>query len=151
MLDIKFVKSNLEVVKKNLKLRNQVEKISWVDEITKNYDNSSQIKKELDTLRHKRNIISEEINLLKKQGKNISEKIKEIQELPHKIKELEENYERLTHDVKDKLMELPNILDKTVPVGKDDNDNKIIKKASKIPKFKFPVKDHTDLALNLKL
>ena len=69
MLDIKFVKSNQEVVKKNLKNRNQLEKINWVDEIIKNYDNSIKIKKELDELRHKRNAISEEINLLKKQGK----------------------------------------------------------------------------------
>ena len=62
MLDIKFVKSNQEVVKKNLKIRNQLEKIKWVDEIIKNYDNSVKIKKELDFLRHKRNTISEEIS-----------------------------------------------------------------------------------------
>src|SRR3989338_10719800 len=149
MLDIKFVKSNQEVVKKNLKNRNQLEKINWVDEIIKNYDNSIKIKKELDELRHKRNAISEEINLLKKQGKDISQKIKEIKELPHKIKELEENYEHLQYEIKEKLSNLPNILDNSVPVGKDENDNKIKKVVGKIPKFKFSVKDHTDLALNL--
>src|SRR3989344_4817054 len=151
MLDIKFVKSNQEVVKKNLKNRNQLEKINWVDEIIKNYDNSIKIKKELDELRHKRNAISEEINLLKKQGKDISGKINEIKELPHKIKELEENYEHLQQNIKDKLSNFPNILDKSVPVGKDDNDNKILKTTGKTHKFKFNVKDHTDLALNLGL
>ena len=151
MLDIKFVKSNQEVVKKNLKIRNQLEKIKWVDEIIKNYDNSVKIKKELDFLRHKRNTISEEINILKKQGKDIAEKIKEIQELPHKIKELEENYEHLHYNVREKLSNLPNILDKTVPIGKDEKDNKILKTVGKIPKFKFTPKDHTDLALNLNI
>lgn len=151
MLDIKFIKSNPEVVKNNLKIRNQVEKIKWVDEIIKNHDNSLKIKKDLDYSRHRRNVISEEINFLKKDGKDISEKIKEIKELPHKIKELEENYEHLEHDVKEKLSNLPNILDKSVPVGKDEKDNKVIKKVGKIPKFKFPIKDHADLALNLNI
>ena len=151
MLDIKFIKSNQEVVKTNLKNRNQIEKIKWIDEIIKAYDSSLQIKKELDHLRHRRNIISEEINLLKKQNKNISAKIKEIKELPHKIKELEENFENLQSNIREKLLNIPNLLDKTVPIGKDESDNKVIKKVGKIPKFKFLVKDHTDLALNLNL
>ena len=66
MLDIKFIKTNPEVVRNTLKVRNQPEKIKWVDEISANYDNSLKIKKELDYLRHKRNTISEEVNLLKK-------------------------------------------------------------------------------------
>ncbi len=151
MLDIKLIKTNPEVVKNNLKIRNQVEKIKWVDEISENHDNSIKIKKELDFLRHKRNTISEEVNLLKQDGKDISEKVQEIKELPHKIKELEENYEHLQYDIKEKLSNFPNLLDKTVPVGKDDNDNKLLKTFGKIPKFKFPVKDHTDLALNIGL
>ncbi len=149
MLDIKFVKSNQEVVKKNLKNRSQLEKIKWVDEIIQNHGKSIKIKKELDSLRNKRNVISEEINILKKQGKDTSQKIKEIKELPHKIKELEENYEHLTHDVKNKLSNLPNILDSSVPIGKDEKDNKIIKVVGKLPRFKFSIKDHTDLALAL--
>ncbi len=151
MLDIKFIKSNPEVVKNNLKNRNQIEKIKWIDEIIKNHDSSIKIKKELDYSRHRRNILSEEINLLKKEGKDISDKIKEIKELPHKIKELEESYNHLEHDVNEKLSNLPNILDKSVPVGKDEKDNKTIKVFGKIPKFKFIPKDHTDLALALNI
>ncbi len=151
MLDIKFIKNNPEVVKFNLKNRNQIEKIKWVDEIIRNYETSLKIKKELDDLRHKRNIISEEINILKKDNKDISQKIKEIKEIPHKIKELNENYEFLQANIKQKLMDLPNILDKSVHYGKDDNDNRIIRKVGKIPKFKFKLKDHADLAIDLDL
>ena len=74
MLDIKFLKSNPEVVKTNLKNRNQIEKIKWVDEIIIKYDSSLNLKKELDSLRNRRNIISEEINRLKKDNKNHSPK-----------------------------------------------------------------------------
>src|SRR3989344_6276873 len=146
MLDIKFIKSNSEVVKNNLKKRNQIEKIKWVDEVIKNHDLSLKIKRDLDELRHKRNIISEEINLLKKQNKDISQKIKEIKELPQKIKDLEENYNKLQSDLKQKLLDIPNILDKSVPLGKDETNNKIIKKVGKTKKSKFKLKDHSDLA-----
>ncbi len=149
MLDIKFVKSNSEVVKLNLKNRNQIDKIKWVDEIIRDYDLSLKIKKDLDDLRHKRNTISEEINFLKKENKDISKKVQEIKELPNKIKQLEENYWQLQHNVKEKLMNIPNILDKSVPIGKDEKDNKVLKSAGKIPKFKFKLKDHTDLCLDL--
>jgi len=151
MIDIKFIKSNPEIVKNNLKVRNQIEKIKWIDEIIKDHDLSLKLKKDLDDLRHKRNTISEEINFLKKENKDISNKIKEIKELPNKIKELEENYEHLQTNIKNKLSNIPNIIDKIVPVGKDEKDNKILKSVGKIPKFKFKFKDHTDLALDLNL
>src|SRR3989344_2906529 len=149
MLDIKFIKSNPELVKTNLKNRNQLEKIKLIDELIINYNNSLKTKKELDLLRHRRNIISEEINKLKKENKDISEKIKEIKELPNKIKGLEENYETLQNSIKENLLDIPNILDIKVPIGKDENNNKVIKKIGKIPNFKFKIKDHTDLALHL--
>jgi seryl-tRNA synthetase len=151
MLDIKFVKSNPNIVKENLKKRFQKEKIPWVDEIIKGHDNSIKIKKELDDLRHKKNIISEEINLLKKHGKDIANKIKEIKELPHRINSLEENYNHLQKDIQDKLYNLPNILDKSVPLGENEQKNKVIKKVGVIKKPKFAVKNHADFAYSLNL
>src|SRR3989344_5090994 len=151
MLDIKFIKNNSNIVKENLKKRFQKEKIPWVEEIIKGYDNSIKIKKELDESRHKRNIISEEINLLKKQGKDISNKVKEIKDIPHKISALEENYNHLQKNIKDKVYNLPNILDKSVPLGENEQKNKVIKKVGAIKKPKFAVKNHADFASSLNL
>ena len=151
MLDIKFLKSNQEVVKNNLNKRNQPEKIKWVDEIIKDHNTSIKIKKDLDSLRHQRNIISEEINILKKQNKDISQKIQEIKQLPHKIKELEENYEHLQHNINKKMLDMPNILDKSVPTGKDETQNVVVKTWGKKTKHKFEPKSHIDLIKDLDL
>ena len=76
MPTIKFIKENPDVIKKDLKKRNDLEKLKWIDLILKKHEQYLDLLKKEQELRHKRNVISEEINQLQKQGKDIKEKIK---------------------------------------------------------------------------
>ncbi len=145
MLDIKFIKANPELVKKDLKKRNDAEKLPWVDEVISKNDGFWRLKAESDKLRNQRNIITSEINELKKQGKDFSNKIKEAKELPGRIVEAEAKLGELQDRIKYILARLPNVLHDTVPVGLDDKGNRLIRKWGKIKKPKFELKVHGDL------
>ncbi|OGM01615.1 serine--tRNA ligase [Candidatus Woesearchaeota archaeon RBG_13_36_6] len=149
MLDIKLVRENPDIIKKDLEKRKDKEKLPWVDDVVKKDEEWREQKQKLDELRHSRNTITGEINQLKKQGKDVSKKLKEAKELPEKIKATEDNVEKLQQKVKFYLMRLPNILHDSVPYGKDENDNKVIKVWGKKPKFDFKPKNHLEIALNL--
>ncbi|MEW6063337.1 MAG: serine--tRNA ligase [Nanoarchaeota archaeon] len=149
MLDIKFIKNNQEAIKENLKKRNLEVRVPILKQLILDYNKSLNIKKELDELRHRRNIISEEINKLKKENKDISELLGEAKSIPIKISSFKEEYTKLNNDIKVNLAQIPNIIHKSVPLGKDASQNKVVKKRGKIPKFKFKVKNHVELAESL--
>ncbi len=151
MLDIRFIRDNQKLVEENIKNKFQSDKIPLVHKLVTNYERSLKIKVELDELRHKRNVISEEINRLQKEKKDFSHKIKEAKQIPDKIKALEKELEDITFVNKQLLVKIPNIIHKSVPIGKDASENKVIKKWGKIPKFKFPVKNHVQLVEGLKI
>lgn len=145
MLDIRFIRENPSIVKKDLEKRRDKEKIKWVDELIakdKEYRILLQLNQDL---RHKRNLITNEINGLKKQGKDISKKVKEAKELPNKIKEVDEKIKEIQEKIYYYLMRLPNILHKGVPVGKDESENKEIRRGGKKPKFDFELKTHGEI------
>jgi len=116
MLDIKFIRENPEIVKKNCKNRGYNIDI---DTLIKKDEKWRSLKEEVDKLRHKRNIVTEEIRKLKQENKNISEKIKEIKEIPEKIKQKEEEIIELRKNIDEILFTIPNILDKSVPIGNE--------------------------------
>ncbi len=151
MLEIKFIRENPDTVKKDLKKRNETEKIKWVDDLLKKDEEYRSLLRKTEHLRHKRNLITDEINKLKKEGKSIKEKIKEAKELPDKIKEVEGRIDSLRKKIHDYLMQIPNILHKSVPVGKDDNDNKVVRKIGEIKKFDFKLKPHNEIIEKLGL
>src|SRR3989339_336335 len=95
MLDIKFVRENPSIVKKDLEKRQDKEKIKWVDDLLDKDKEYRELLQKNQELRCKRNVITEEINKLKKEGKDISSKIKEVKELPDKIKESDERIKEL--------------------------------------------------------
>ncbi len=145
MLDIRFIRENPDIVKKDLKKRGDEEKSSWIDDLLKKdkeYKNLLQINQEL---RHKRNTISQEINKLKKEGGDVSGKVKEAKEIPGKIKEVDDRIKELGEKIYYYLMRLPNILHKSVPVGKDESENKVVRIWGKKPKFSFELKPHGEL------
>ncbi|MBW2989739.1 serine--tRNA ligase [Candidatus Woesearchaeota archaeon] len=151
MLDIRFVKENPSIVKKDMEKRQDTEKISWVDEIIikdNKYRALLQLNQEL---RHKRNLITGEINRLRKEGKDISDKVKEAKELPGKIKEADEKVQKLQQEIRYYLMRLPNILDKSVPFGKDETENKTVREWGVKRKFNFELKSHGELIEDLKI
>lgn len=151
MLDIKLIRENPEIVKKDLKKRNDTEKIKWVDSIIKKDEEYRKLLTESQKLRQRRNEVTEEINQLKKHGKDIKAKIKEVKEIPDKIRKAEEKIDVLKKEITAYLMKLPNILDDDVPVGKDESDNKIIRAYGKKPDFGFKPKDQVDIITNLGL
>ncbi len=145
MLDIKFIRENAEAVKKDLKRRNDEDKVAWVDELVVKNDEYWKLKVESDKLRNQRNILTREINELQKQGKDISKKVKEAKDLPDSIKQADERLQQLDERVKYILARLPNVLHDSVPVGIDERGNKEIRKWGKPKKPAFELRVHGEL------
>lgn len=149
MLDIKLIREEPERVKKDLKKRKEEEKIKWVDELLK-YDKQwrENINK-INQLRQKRNEVTQKIAELKKKNKDIKSLLKEMKNIPDQIKKLEQDADKHKKKTTEILMQLPNILDPSVPYGVDDHDNVEIKKIGKPLKFDFEPKNHLEIAKNL--
>jgi seryl-tRNA synthetase len=141
MLDL--IRENPKLVKENLKKRNLDPKI--LDNVLQLDEQWRKHKAESDEFRAKRNKLSLQINELKKAGKDASKVIKEAAALPGKLKELEEHLKQLETKLHAAVCSLPNILHDSVPVGKDNSQNKVIKEYGKKPKFPFKPKNHVEL------
>lgn len=153
MLDIKLIREHPDIVKENLKRRREPEKLKWIDDLL-GYDGKwRELIQRCNDLRRKRNIITQEIAQLKKDGKDLKAKakMKEIGELPDKIKKLETQAGDYKKKVNRILVKLPNILHDSVPYGKDEDDNVVIRTWDKPPKFDFKPKSHLEIALDLDL
>ncbi len=151
MLDIKFIKENSDLIKADLMKRNHPEKLAWVDDLLEKDKRYRQLLQDCDVLRNRRNKISEEINQMKKQGKDIAGKITEIKELPKKIAGIEAELEEIKTKIRNYQMTIPNILHESVPIGKDDSENAVVKTWGKIKKQKFELKPHGELLESLGL
>src|SRR3989344_1008053 len=125
MLDIKFIRESPEIVRKDLQKRNDKEKLDWLDDLLKSDVDYRKSLQENQLLRQRRNEITEEINVLRKQGKDFKEKVLEAKELPEKVKQSDDQLEKLKTKIDYYMMRLPNILHESVPVGKDEEDNKV--------------------------
>ena len=125
MIDIKLIRENPELVKENIKKKFQDEKLGLVDEIYEYDKTYREYKLEGDNLRAKRNDLSSQIGGLMREGKkDEAEKIKmQVGEINNQIDELEEKEERLEEEIKNRMMVIPNIIDPSVPIGKDDSEN----------------------------
>ena len=104
---------------------------------------------DLQLLISSKNKMNQEINALKKEGKDIKEKIKELKDLPKKVNDKRQKVEELKDEVRQFLMQLPNITHESVPYGKDDTENKLVRKWGSIRKPKFELKNHAELAEDL--
>ena len=125
MIDIKLIRENRELVKENIKKKFQDEKLGLVDEVYEYDLTYREYKQEGDNLRAKRNDLSGQIGGLMRDGKkDEAEKIKsEVSEINTRITELEEKEARLEEEIKSRMMVIPNIIDESVPIGKDDTEN----------------------------
>ena len=149
MIDIKIIRENPNVIIDDLKKRKDTEKIVWLKDLIKKDKEANEIKQKIDSLRHKRNTLSKEINQLKKQNKDIKHLLKEVKEIPTKIKNLEDKHQKLREKIKYYLMRLPNLTHKSVPYGKDDQDNKVTSKWGEIKKQEL--KPHGEITEELNL
>ena len=125
MLDIKFVRENPEIVKQNIKNKFQDKKLPLVDEVIELDDQNRKIKKEVESLRAEKNSLSKKIGGLMKEGKKEeAEEIKaKVAAGNDKIDELTAEEKRTAEEIKKRMMVIPNIIDPSVPIGKDDSEN----------------------------
>ena len=147
MLDIKFVRENPEVVKENMRKKFQDEKIPLVGEVLKEDKELRQAQQHADDLRSKRKKISKEIGIMMSQGKKEeAEAIKaQISEIAEELDALEEREEKLRESVKNKMMQIPNIIDDSVPIGKDDSENVELEKYGEPVVPNFEISYHTEI------
>lgn len=146
MIDIKLIRENRGLVKENIKKKFQDDKIPLVDEIRELDEKWRKLKQELDSLRAERNFVSKRINEAKKAGEDAKVLLKQAKKVPERIEEVEKEADALQSKINEMILQIPNIISEETPSGKDASENKEIKKAGKIPKFKFPLKNHVEIA-----
>ena len=146
MLDIRFVRANPDTVRADLKKRNDPDKLAWVDDVLVKDARSRELKVQTDELRRRRNVISREINEARKAGKDTAPLLQEAANLPQKIKDNDAEQDEIARIVHHYLMRLPNILDDSVPQGKDDTENVEIKQVGTPRTLDFELKNHGQLA-----
>ena len=147
MIDIKFLRENPEIVKQNIKNKFQDHKLPLVDEVIELDKQSREVRAQADSLRAERNKISKQIGMLMGQGKRdeAEQTKKKVAEFADKLTELEAKEEQLTSKVTEIMMKIPNIIDPSVPIGKDDSENVEIKRYGDpvVPDFEIPY--HTEI------
>jgi len=146
MIDIKLLRENPELVRENIKKKFKNEKLVLVDNFLKLDNEWKKIKYEEDQLRSKRNKISNEINKYKKEKKDASFLLKEAKKIPEEIEKLEEKRTKLEEEIKQIMMKIPNIIHESVPIGKDDSENKEIEKFGEPKVPDYPIIHHAELA-----
>lgn len=142
MLDPKFVRENIELIKKSLENRNY--DIS-LEEFLKTEQERRMLQQKADELRNKRNLVSEEIGKLRSQKKDASELIREMKGVSERIKEFDEKLRLLEESTLNFLLNIPNIPHESVPVGKDENYNTEIRKWGQPKTFDFEPLNHWDI------
>ncbi len=147
MIDIKFLRENPDIVKENIKKKFQDEKIALVDEVIELDKKAREAQSEADELRARMNKSAKEIGALMGQGKKdeAEAKKKEVASLKDRIKNLEPAEKELSDKVTSIMMKIPNIIDDSVPIGKDDSCNVEIEKFGEpvVPDFEIPY--HSDI------
>jgi len=150
MIDIKLIRESPEIVKENIKKKFQNEKLPLVDEVIKLDSEWRKLKYKEDNLRSERNKISELINQTKKdkEGKKADELIKKAKSIPEEIIKLQDNRKTLEEKIKKIMYQIPNIIHKSVPIGKDASGNVVRKVIGKPKKIK-DAKGHVELGEKL--
>jgi len=128
MLDIKFVRDNPEIVKESLRRRGDPEKGKLVDDVLRDDQDWRRIQTEANNLRGKRNKLTEEIAKARRMGEDVSALVSQAEIVPTEIKRLENESRKLEENITNILLNLPNIIDESVPYGVDENGNIEIKK-----------------------
>ena len=147
MLDMKFVRENPDIVKENIKKKFQDGKLPLVDEVITLDEQARAVKQEADDLRASRNKLSKQIGALMGQGKKeeAEEIKKQVTDNSQRLAELEAKEAELEEKVKKIMMTIPNIIDPSVPIGKDDSENVEIQRYGEpvVPDFEIPY--HTEI------
>ena len=151
MIDIKLIRENPDMVKENIRKKFQDHKLELVDKVLELDKKNREVKLNGDELRSSRNTLSSQIGNLMKQGsREEAEKIKaEVNEINSKLVDNEKLEEELAQEIKEIMMKIPNIIDDSVPIGRDDSENVEIQKFGDpfVPDYEIPY--HTDIMESL--
>ncbi len=151
MIDIRLVRENPDVIIKDLKKRNDVEKQKMLEKIIKDDSRLRELTQQADELKHKRNLVTEQIAEMKRNAQDAGKKIAEMVNVASTIRSYDQEIGNLRISVQSGLMKLPNILHESVPVGANEEGNVVVKNVGKTQKKKFEIKDHIDLGSQLGL
>jgi seryl-tRNA synthetase len=148
MIDSRIVRENPDFIRDLLK-RRRMESAVDVDRLVNIDKQKRELSAESDTLREKRNRLSKEVGDKKRKGENADDLMKEAGSVNDRIKEIESSSEALDAEYNELLLSVPNILHESVPTGKDENDNVVVREWGKKPEFDFQPKAHFDLGTDL--
>ena len=147
MLDMKFLRENVDSVKENMKKKFQEHKLELVDKVVEMDKVNRQLKQRGDDLRARRNAMSKEIGGLMAKGlKDEANAVKaKVQAMADEMKEIEEKEAKMAAEIKEIMMKIPNMIDPSVPIGKDDSENVELQKYGEpiVPAFEIPY--HTEI------
>ena len=151
MIDINLIRNTPEIVKENIKKKFQDEKLVLVDEVLNLDKKAKELKQQIDSLRNSRNNLSDQVGMLMR-AKNLDEasKIKaQVVDINEKISSLESEYEVATEEIKNRMLVIPNIMDKSVPIGEDDSKNVEVQRFGEplVPDYEIPY--HADIITKL--
>ena len=147
MLDIKYIRENIDIVKENIRKKNQDEKLELVDRVVQLDELRRENIKETDAKRARRNEIADLMPKLFKENRQEETNVlkEEAKKLAEEIKELEKSVEEETEEYNNILLTIPNIMHESVPVGKDDSENVEIRKYLEPKEKSFEVPYHLDI------
>ncbi len=151
MLDIKILRTNPEIIRKDLEKRRDTAKLALFEDALKIDKEWLTTKKEVDALRAKRNSLSLQISEAKKKGQDASEILKEAATVPKLMAEKEARLTELDEKITKIMYQLPNLLHESVPYGESDEQNVVVKKFGTPKTYNFPLKSHVDLLAELNL
>ncbi len=147
MLDLRYIRSERKVLEEALRKRGMDPSV--LDELAVLDEKRRKLVKEGDDLRKEKNRLSELVGQLKKKGEDATEVIQQIKEMSKKIKEIEEEEKKVSEEFKAKWALIPNIPHESVPVGKDENDNVVVRTWGEVREFPFEPKPHWELCEKL--
>jgi seryl-tRNA synthetase len=145
MLEIRFIRENIDLIRDNLRRRRNDEKLKEFDLLLKLDEKVRALKRDIQDLRTQRNKLSREIGELKKSGEDDSKLVKKVNTVNEKIRAVEAESSDLEIQLKRIQMSIPNILHESVPYGADEEDNEVVKEWGGKPEFDFEYHSHVDL------
>ncbi|MFA6888716.1 MAG: serine--tRNA ligase [Candidatus Woesearchaeota archaeon] len=145
MLDIKLIRKNPEIVRKDLEKRKDTERMTYLDKIIQLDAQYLDLLQQVEKLRSKRNELSRQVGQVKKAGGDATTVLAEVAKIPSLIENIDVEQNHVKDEIDYYLKRLPNILHESVPVGVDDTENVTIGEFGKKPVFSFPLKSHIDI------
>lgn len=148
MLDLKYIRNNIEFLKGILKNRNakiDLDRFEQLDEERR------ELLSEVEVLKNKRNVVSKEVGKLKRAGEDASQIIEEMGAVSSKIKEIDKKLSVIEGEIKYFQLTIPNVYHETTPIGNDDTDNTLVRTWGEPTKFDFEVKPHWELGEELNI